>query len=105
MSGGLRIALIASNSYPIAQPFAGGLEAHVWLLARTLCDRGHRVTLFAAPGSDPGSGAGTLAIRDLPLSSAAAQDISMPAPQFLVDHHAYLGLMLDLRRHHRRLAG
>ncbi|MQY27785.1 glycosyltransferase [Nocardia aurantia] len=93
---GLRIALVASNSHPIAQPFAGGLEAHVWLLARALRDRGHRVTLFAAPGSDPGSGADSIAVRDLTLSTAAVQDISMPSPQFLIDHHAYLGLMVDL---------
>jgi hypothetical protein len=30
----LRIALIASNRFPIKQPFAGGLEAHTWHLAR-----------------------------------------------------------------------
>jgi hypothetical protein len=29
----LRIALIASSRYPVTQPFAGGLEAHVWHLA------------------------------------------------------------------------
>jgi hypothetical protein len=45
----LRLALIASNRFPIRQPFAGGLEAHVWHLARSLADLGHRMALFAAP--------------------------------------------------------
>ena len=49
----LRIALIASSRYPIVQPFAGGLEAHIWALVRALSQRGHAVTLFAARGSDP----------------------------------------------------
>lgn len=46
----LRIALIASTRFPVREPFAGGLEAHTWTLARALTDRGHRVELFAAPG-------------------------------------------------------
>ena len=49
----LDIALIAHLKYPIAEPFAGGLEMHTHLLARALIRRGHRVTLFAAEGSDP----------------------------------------------------
>jgi len=48
MSAPLRVALIASNRFPLCQPFAGGLEAHVWHLARSLIDRGHEVSLFAA---------------------------------------------------------
>lgn len=38
----------------IALPFAGGLEAITWHLARGLVARGHRVTLFGARGSDCG---------------------------------------------------
>ena len=53
MTGALRVALIASNRFPIRQPFAGGLEAHVYQLARGLAARGCRVSLFAAPDSDP----------------------------------------------------
>ncbi|WP_272874683.1 glycosyltransferase [Roseomonas haemaphysalidis] len=52
----LNIALIAHLKYPIAEPFAGGLEMHTHLLARFLIRRGHRVTLFAAEGSDPALG-------------------------------------------------
>jgi len=50
---GLKIAIIAHLKYPIAEPFAGGLEMHTHLLARHLIARGHEVTLFAAQGSDP----------------------------------------------------
>ena len=48
----LRVAVIAHNRFPIRQPFAGGLESHVWYLVRALAARGHDVSLFAAPGSD-----------------------------------------------------
>lgn len=96
MTGSLRIAVIASCRYPIRQPFAGGLEAHVWHLARALGRRGHRVTLFAAPGSDPGYGCTTMDVQELELSDAARSDVSMPAENFMADHHAYLSLMVRL---------
>ncbi|MEV6759213.1 glycosyltransferase [Streptomyces sp. NPDC051105] len=102
MSTGLRIALIASARFPVREPFAGGLEAHIWALARTLTARGHRVGLFAAPGSDP-----TLDLHELPvhrpkLSAAARADVSMPDPEWMAEHHAYLRLMLDLSENGRR---
>jgi glycosyltransferase involved in cell wall biosynthesis len=98
VNAGLRIALIGSSRFPVRQPFAGGLEAHVWHLARALAARGHDVSLFAAPGSDPGQGSQTLAVRHLALSDAARTDSSMPAATFMADHHAYLTLMLQLAR-------
>ena len=48
MSAPLHVVLIASNRFPLCQPFAGGLEAHVWHLARALVEQGHEVSLFAA---------------------------------------------------------
>jgi glycosyltransferase involved in cell wall biosynthesis len=98
VSAGLRIVLIGSSRFPIRQPFPGGLEAHVWHLARALADRGHQVSLFAAPGSDPGPGCGMLAVRHLALSEAARFDACMPAATFMAEHHAYLSLMLQLAR-------
>jgi glycosyltransferase involved in cell wall biosynthesis len=90
-----RVALIASARYPIREPFPGGLEAHTWQLANRLRSRGHEVTVFGGPGSDP-----ALEVRELPalppLSEAARQDVSMPAEWFLAEHHAYLMLMLEL---------
>lgn len=43
----LRIAILAHSLYPIAQPYAGGLEMITQLLCDELVDRGHEVTLFA----------------------------------------------------------
>lgn len=94
MTRPLRIALLASAQHPIAEPFAGGLEAQTWTLTRALRERGHDVTLFAGPGSDP-----RLGLRELPidvprLSRAARADESMMAPAFMAEHHAYLQFML-----------
>jgi glycosyltransferase involved in cell wall biosynthesis len=94
----LRIVLIGSSRFPIRQPFPGGLEAHVWHLARALVDHGHEVSLFAAPGSDPGPDCEMLTVRHLALSEAARSDADMPAATFMAEHHAYLSLMLQLAR-------
>jgi glycosyltransferase involved in cell wall biosynthesis len=91
-----RIALIASSRFPVTEPFAGGLEAHVFHLARTLHRRGHRVTLFAAEGSDPRLPVETVLPSALTLSDAARRDVSMPADAWMAEHHAYLVLMLAL---------
>ena len=49
-----KILIIASLRYPIAEPFAGGLEAHTWALAQGLRKRrGHSVLVAGADGSDP----------------------------------------------------
>lgn len=92
----LRIALVASCAHPVRQPFAGGLESHVWLLARGLRRAGHHVTLFAAPGSEAG-----VATREFPSqawapSPVAERDVSMAPRDFLADHHAYLHTMTHL---------
>lgn len=95
-SAELKVALIASSQHPIAEPFAGGLEAHTSLLAAGLRDRGHRVTVFAASASPE---SGITALSDgLDLSEAARDDASMPEEAFMVEHHAYLQLMLRLAR-------
>ncbi len=49
----MKIALLAHNKFPIAQPYAGGLEMITHLLAKNLQQRGHQVDLFALKGSDP----------------------------------------------------
>ena len=48
----MRIALIAPPWYTIPPSGYGGIEWVVALLADGLTERGHDVTLFAAPGSD-----------------------------------------------------
>jgi glycosyltransferase involved in cell wall biosynthesis len=94
----LRICLIASSRFPVREPFAGGLEAHTHSLARALVDRGHSVSLFAAPGSD-----NTLDVHELPLaafaqSDSARNDVAAHPDVWAQEHHAYLSLMLDLAK-------
>lgn len=48
-----KILVIASLRYPIAEPFAGGLEAHTAALAAGLREQGHSVVVAGAVGSDP----------------------------------------------------
>ncbi|WP_022872092.1 glycosyltransferase [Nesterenkonia alba] len=92
----MRICLIASSQFPIAEPFAGGLEAHTHALARTLKSRGHEVTLFAAAGSDPALEAEAIHPQSLQLTDQARRDISAAPESWMQQHHAYLGLMLQL---------
>ncbi|WP_405638154.1 glycosyltransferase family 4 protein [Streptomyces sp. NBC_01178] len=94
----LRIALIASARHPIAEPFAGGLEAHTWTLSTALRARGHEVTVFAGPGSDPGLGVVEMPLRTVRISEGARRDTSTAAAPWIEEHHAYLQLMLQLGR-------
>lgn len=94
----LRICLVASSRFPIAEPFAGGLEAHTHALARALVARGHRVTVYAAPGSDPALGVRTLDVADYTPSDGARRDVAAPPESWMREHHAYLSLMMDLQR-------
>ena len=96
-----RIAIIGPARTPIAEPFSGGLTAHIRALTERLCRRGHDVTLFAAPGSDPDLPVVELAMN-LRLSDDARQDVSMPPEVFMHEHHAYLGLMTGLARQRSR---
>ncbi|WP_375483127.1 glycosyltransferase [uncultured Jatrophihabitans sp.] len=96
-----RIAIIGPARTPIAEPFSGGLTAHIRALTERLCRRGHDVTLFAAPGSDPSLPLVELAMN-LQLSETARQDVSMPPEVFLHEHHAYLALMTGLARQRGR---
>ena len=75
MTRALRICLIASSRFPVAEPFAGGLEAHTHSLATELIRRGHEVTLFAAPGSDTRLGALHLDVEEFTSSPAARADV------------------------------
>lgn len=95
---GLRICLIASSRFPVREPFAGGLEAHTHALARLLVERGHRVSVFAAPGSDEGLGVHPLEVEPFEVSEQARADVAAPPEMWMQEHHAYLALMLSLVR-------
>lgn len=98
----LRICLIASSRFPIREPFAGGLEAHTHSLAAALIERGHAVTLYAAPGSDPALAVDTLPVAPFAASAQARRDVCAPPETWMAEHHAYLSLMLALQRSGRR---
>lgn len=94
----LRVCLIASSRYPIREPFAGGLEAMTHSWARQLIDRGHAVSVFAAPGSDDSLAVTALPVPTFETSAQARSDLGAPPERWMAEHHAYLGLMLELAR-------
>ena len=65
-------------------------------LTAALVERGHDVTLFAPPGSDPRLPVRELDLAGLQLSTDARSDVSMPPEVAIREHHAYLSLMLEL---------
>ncbi|TRY19665.1 glycosyltransferase family 4 protein [Tessaracoccus rhinocerotis] len=96
----MRIALVAHDRFPIAEPFAGGLESFTWQLARGLRDRGIGVTVFAGRGSDPELDLEELYVEPVHLSAQARADVSMPLERVVQETFAYLGCMQQLI--HRR---
>lgn len=94
----MKIALLAHDRYPIAVPFAGGLESFTWYLARGLRERGIDVVVFAAPGSDPGLEAEELTVEPLSLTEQARSDVSMPPESQVRETISYLQVMTALAR-------
>lgn len=92
------VVVVADARYPIAEPFAGGMQAMTWHLVRGLRARGVDVTVAAAPGSDPDLDAVELPVRPPVLSAVARNDVSMGPDEWAEQHHAYLQLMLGLAR-------
>lgn len=90
----MKIAIIAHLKFAIAEPFAGGLEMHTHLLAKSLRARGHDVTLFASLASDPALGVEAICEETslLATGTAEAGDVA-----FFREHHAYLRLMTMLQ--------
>ncbi|GGB65735.1 glycosyltransferase [Blastomonas aquatica] len=90
----MRIGIISHLKHPIAEPFAGGLEMHTFLLAKMLRLRGHDVILFATAKSDPDLGLEAICSETAiaRVGVAEAGDVA-----FFREHHAYLTLMNGLR--------
>ncbi|AXV06263.1 Glycosyl transferase, group 1 [Euzebya pacifica] len=95
----LRIAIIAALRHGLREPHAGGLERQTADLAHGLRAAGNGVTVFASADADPDLGVEPIVPREtlLDLSPAAREDVSMLAEGFMVEHDAYLDLMLRLR--------
>jgi glycosyltransferase involved in cell wall biosynthesis len=90
----MRIGIIAHLKHAIAEPFAGGLEMHTHLLARSLRDRGHDVTLFASSRSQCEIGLEAICTETAIQAVGTSEASDVP---FFREHHAYLSLMSDLR--------
>lgn len=90
----MKIAMIAHLKFAIAEPFAGGLEMHTHLLANSLREKGHHVTVFASLSSDPAIGVEAICEETSLLETGIAEagDVA-----FFREHHAYLRLMTALR--------
>lgn len=92
----MTVALLGPSSYPIAEPYLGGLESFVGGLAEGLRERGHRVLLFAAAGSHRAQPE-VLAGGDWRPDELSRADPSMPAEAFLREHHSHLRVLDALR--------
>ncbi len=92
----MRVALLAHRRFPIAPPFAGGLESFTWHLARSLRKRRIDVTVFAGPGSDPSLGLEELSFRPIELSDSARRDAAMTSESHVEETFAYMQVMRQL---------
>lgn len=96
MSRRFRVALIGTARYGIAEPFAGGLEAHTALTAYALNDLGHQVTVFA--GSPSALVPGDLDVlpildRALDYTSSTRMDNAMPPGRYEADYAGYQSVL------------
>lgn len=92
----MKVALLAHDRFPVAEPFAGGLESFTWHLVRGLRDAGVDVVLLAGPGSDPALGVEELAVAPTDLSDRARSDLSMPPETQVRATFAYVQAMRSL---------
>ncbi|WP_336921949.1 glycosyltransferase [Aquipuribacter sp. SD81] len=99
----LRIGLVAGLRFPVAQPFAGGLEAHTWSLARSLTAAGHEVVMYAHGDSDRSVATVVPVFAPPPVSAAARADIAAPPEHFLWEHRCMQQTMSRLLRDVDRL--
>ena len=99
----LRIGIVAALRFPVAQPFAGGLEAHTWSLARSLTAAGHHVVLYAHGDSDRSVARVVPVFAPPALSEGARADIAAPPAHFLWEHRCMQQTMSRLLRDVDRL--
>ncbi|HHV20485.1 MAG TPA: glycosyltransferase family 4 protein [Propionibacterium sp.] len=92
----MKVALLAHDRFPVAVPFAGGLESFTWHLARGLRDRGVDVVLFAGPGSDPALDVEELAFSPVQMSDSSRRDLALPPGDQVRETAAYLQVMTAL---------
>ena len=90
----MRIGLIGSVRFRQRPPFAGGLEAHTWMLAEGLRDQGHDVTVF---GTDAPDGCSVREVTiDWAPSEVSRTDLTSVPSEVVAEHHAYLEILRSL---------
>ena len=93
----LRIAIVGPAHTLLAEPFAGGLEAHTHALASGLVARGHDVTVFGAPGSHSGAfRLRVLAHIDMAHEANGRGDMCTSPVAVHAEMEAYLDAMVEL---------
>ncbi len=93
----MKIAIVAHIRYPIAEPYAGGLEMQTHLLARALAENGHSVDLYAHPNSDSYGNLIPVPIEDFTGTRARTENIDpIFEAEFINEHHAYQRVMPSL---------
>jgi glycosyltransferase involved in cell wall biosynthesis len=94
----MHVVEVADSRFPIAEPFAGGMQSLTWHLITGLRRRGVRVSVFAGSGSDDRLDAQVITTLPLELSESARTDVSMGPEAWVHQHHAYLQLLLALAK-------
>lgn len=79
----MKIAVLGHRTFPISEPFAGGLERFIHTLVKGLQHKGCDVTLFAHPDSD----------TSLNISSSAFIDTSFCTTSEEKSHESFLSIM------------
>ena len=92
----LRIAVIAHSLYPIAEPYAGGLEKMTHLICDGLVDLGHEVLLYAHKDSQTKATLMPLLTEDefdQLIGETGPQNLSMSREEL----HSYLAYQMAMR--------
>lgn len=97
----MRICVIGPARFPVAEPFAGGLEAFIHSLVMRLAKHGHEVTLFGAAGCDPNLPATLIEAPKFRASELARADVGASPVGFIEEFHAYQSLIIELAENGR----
>lgn len=92
----MKIAILTHIKHPVAQPFAGGLEAFTYEAVRRLASRGHDVTLFARTGSDPCLPVKEVSVLPSTGSTLDRHGHDVLSAEYIAEHHAYMDCMQSI---------
>ncbi len=97
--GVLELAIVGPSRFGIAEPYAGGLEAHTATLARGLAELGHRVTVYAGGPNDPKPhDIAVIPVVDEPLTVGRDErvDITTPARWAAIERRGYTNCLAQV---------